>query len=385
MVVKPRHTFVDGAGLVSSSYISAWCGGGSGGASGGTSNLVDLCHDASIQFGSEPPLFAKPPGWNESGSGAGGGTATATPAAPIPFPSRPAADGGGGVFQASNPIHSSPSRPSGGGGIWGGALAAMAAALGGGGGSGSGGGTAQPSSSSGGPVAHPLPTSTARPSTGGGGADVVDLDAAWRAAAMAGLAARLRGALAAAAAADAASTTVDGRRRAQLAERAAQLEAGRAALVAEKGALEERVGALRGQAAALDAWLASNEPKSPGVGGGPPIDPDTAVEPADALSRQALAGQAEDMAIEDALYALDRALSAGGVGAEAYLRAVRRLCARQFILRALGGRVAAAQQAHKGGSAAAAAGGAADGSVALPQGDSWASSGVLTNNPLVQH
>lgn len=28
------------------------------------SNLVDMAHDTSIQFGEAPPLFARPPGWS---------------------------------------------------------------------------------------------------------------------------------------------------------------------------------------------------------------------------------------------------------------------------------------------------------------------------------
>jgi hypothetical protein len=30
----------------------------------GRSNLVDMAHDTSIQFGEAPPLFARPPGWS---------------------------------------------------------------------------------------------------------------------------------------------------------------------------------------------------------------------------------------------------------------------------------------------------------------------------------
>jgi len=129
-------------------------------------------------------------------------------------------------------------------------------------------------------------------------------------------------------------------------------------------------------------------------------DADAAIEPADALSAQALATQAEDMAVEDALYALDGALAAGALTSEPYLRAVRRLCSRQYSLRALGAKVAerqhalAAEAAEAGAAAAARAAAtnrpsppppssssaaAAAPGVEMPQGDSWCSSGVLSN------
>lgn len=46
------------------------------------------------------------------------------------------------------------------------------------------------------------------------------------------------------------------------------------------------------------------------------------VVPADDLSRQALSAQAEDLAVEDTLVVLDKALGAGALEADAYLRQV---------------------------------------------------------------
>ena len=54
------------------------------------------------------------------------------------------------------------------------------------------------------------------------------------------------------------------------------------------------------------------------------FDADKAIVPTDSLSRQALEAQAKDMAIEDALYALDKALQHGTITSEAYLKQVRR-------------------------------------------------------------
>ena len=53
------------------------------------------------------------------------------------------------------------------------------------------------------------------------------------------------------------------------------------------------------------------------------IDPDEAIVAADSLSQQALEAQAEDLAIEDTLYALERALTNGVITADAYLKQVR--------------------------------------------------------------
>ena len=61
----------------------------------------------------------------------------------------------------------------------------------------------------------------------------------------------------------------------------------------------------------LLAWHAGSE-----------FDADTAIVPTDSLSRQALEAQAKDMAIEDALYALDKALQHGTITSEAYLKQV---------------------------------------------------------------
>jgi hypothetical protein len=58
------------------------------------------------------------------------------------------------------------------------------------------------------------------------------------------------------------------------------------------------------------------------------VDVDAAFVAADALGAQALAAAAEDAALEDALYALDQALEAGALPADAYLKQVR--CGHSF-------------------------------------------------------
>lgn len=52
------------------------------------------------------------------------------------------------------------------------------------------------------------------------------------------------------------------------------------------------------------------------------VDPDTAIVAADPLCQQALECQAEDMAIEDTLYALERALTDGHLPSDTYLKQV---------------------------------------------------------------
>ena len=54
------------------------------------------------------------------------------------------------------------------------------------------------------------------------------------------------------------------------------------------------------------------------------IDPDTAIVPVDELAAQALEVQAEDMALEDTLYALQKAFQGGHLDATTYLRQVPR-------------------------------------------------------------
>lgn len=56
------------------------------------------------------------------------------------------------------------------------------------------------------------------------------------------------------------------------------------------------------------------------------MEADEAIVPADVLSRQALDAQAEDLALEDALYSLDKALQDGVVTPDVYLKQVRPHC-----------------------------------------------------------
>jgi hypothetical protein len=71
------------------------------------------------------------------------------------------------------------------------------------------------------------------------------------------------------------------------------------------------------------------------------LDIDTVFIGEDALAQQAIAAAAEDLAIDDTLDGLDRALGAGLIPPEAYLKHVRGLCRQQFMHRALSQEIAA--------------------------------------------
>ena len=173
-----------------------------------------------------------------------------------------------------------------------------------------------------------------------------------------------RGSAALAASAAAASRDVS-----QLLEEQGALERRRAALAAqlaplrgEREGLEQHSSSLGAASVALEAWLAENEPRV-----ADPIDPDAALQPADAWGRQALQAGAEDAAVEDCLYALAGALEKGRLPLDLYLRLVRQLCREQFMARATGLVVAAAQGAHAHASGSRELGGVAPQPPPLPK------------------
>ena len=55
MIIKAGHSIVNASGFVNSPYVRNW--------SQPHSTLMIMCNDVSIQFGQDPPLFSKPPGW----------------------------------------------------------------------------------------------------------------------------------------------------------------------------------------------------------------------------------------------------------------------------------------------------------------------------------
>jgi ESCRT-I complex subunit TSG101 len=73
-------------------------------------------------------------------------------------------------------------------------------------------------------------------------------------------------------------------------------------------------------------------------------DIDAAFETQDRFSKQLLESSAEDLAIEDLMYALDKAAQDGRIGAEVYLKNTRNLSREQFFHRATCIKVRAMQQ-----------------------------------------
>lgn len=132
------------------------------------------------------------------------------------------------------------------------------------------------------------------------------------------------------------------------------------------------------QANALETWLSANDRPTT------ELDPDRIFEPADALSRQLLDCISSDLAIEDTMYALDKALQAGaggpslrrsgsggdgasargGLAVDTYLKEVRSLAREQFTFRALELKIRAAQRSAR--VAQMAAPGPHSGGVAMP-------------------
>ncbi|EIE25211.1 tumor susceptibility protein [Coccomyxa subellipsoidea C-169] len=214
-----------------------------------------------------------------------------------------------------------------------------------------------------------------------------NLQELFRKSAIAELTKRLQGSLARAN--DAATADMDKlfEQQAELTRRERDITRGVESIQAERHALEGCVLEMSGKAAALGKWLVENEKKL--VSG--EVDADTAILPADVLSKQALEGQAEDLALEDTLYSLDKALQNNSLTPELYIKQVRALCGKQFMVRALGRKVANRQDQLRRAyhNAPTAAGSLRRDSVPgpshvqMPQGDSWTSVGILSN-PLTQ-
>ncbi|KAL1362285.1 hypothetical protein HN51_010550 [Arachis hypogaea] len=89
----------------------------------------------------------------------------------------------------------------------------------------------------------------------------------------------------------------------------------------------------------LEGWLRDNQ----GMRLGSLENAEDAFDCVDVLSKQMLDCTASDLAIEDTLYALDKAVQVGSVPFDQYLRSVRALSREQFFHRATAAKVRAAQ------------------------------------------
>ncbi|GLT93412.1 hypothetical protein SLE2022_112060 [Rubroshorea leprosula] len=108
----------------------------------------------------------------------------------------------------------------------------------------------------------------------------------------------------------------------------------------EKESLEQQLQVVLMNTDILDSWVRDNKEKTKKWGD---LDVDNAFECMDVLSKQILESAAADLAIEDAVYSLDKALQEGTVPFDQYLRNVRLLSREQFFQRATAAKVRAEQ------------------------------------------
>jgi ESCRT-I complex subunit TSG101 len=106
----------------------------------------------------------------------------------------------------------------------------------------------------------------------------------------------------------------------------------------EKETLEKQLQMVLMNTDVIEGWVRDNEMKRRRE-----FDIDDVFVPADDLSRQMVECTAADLAAEDTIYALDKAVQDSSIPFEAYLKNVRMLSREQFFHRALSARVRAAQ------------------------------------------
>jgi ESCRT-I complex subunit TSG101 len=128
-----------------------------------------------------------------------------------------------------------------------------------------------------------------------------------------------------------------------LRHRGEELNRGLKEMIDEKEALEQQLQMVLMNGDVLESWLRDNEAKIIRGLGGDVIDVDDAFECVDALSKQMIESTAADLAIEDVVYALDKAAQEGAMPFDQYLRSVRLLSREQFFYRATAAKVRAAQ------------------------------------------
>eukprot|EP01090_Pellita_catalonica_P019989 TRINITY_DN6952_c0_g1_i1.p1 TRINITY_DN6952_c0_g1~~TRINITY_DN6952_c0_g1_i1.p1 ORF type:complete len:206 (-),score=21.14 TRINITY_DN6952_c0_g1_i1:37-654(-) len=79
----------------------------------------------------------------------------------------------------------------------------------------------------------------------------------------------------------------------------------------------------------VNGWL-----QSKGAGGNGGSDVDAMTQPSDSYSQQLLNLVAEDAAIDDAIYHVERNVYNGNINAQDFIRSIRQLSKRQFLARA---------------------------------------------------
>lgn len=124
----------------------------------------------------------------------------------------------------------------------------------------------------------------------------------------------------------------------QLKQRKDQLNQGIGSLQQEKENLEQQLQILCTNTDLLGSWLKEQGEVSLD------IDVDDTFQPCDALSKQMLECTSVDLALEDVLYSLDKAVQEGSIPVDVYLKQVRTISREQFFQRAISLKNLAAQQ-----------------------------------------
>ena len=119
----------------------------------------------------------------------------------------------------------------------------------------------------------------------------------------------------------------------QLINRHEQMQDGLRRLQTQSERLDFHVSAMKADTTAIDMWLMENESNADDDDS--QIDPDLAIVGDSSKIDQLIDAMAEDAAIEDILYVLEKAVQNGKVDFETYMKNVRSLCREQFFSRAI--------------------------------------------------
>uniref|UniRef100_A0A1D1XJ06 Protein ELC n=1 Tax=Anthurium amnicola TaxID=1678845 RepID=A0A1D1XJ06_9ARAE len=136
---------------------------------------------------------------------------------------------------------------------------------------------------------------------------------------------------------------------AALRRREEELSRGLRGMQEEKEGLEQQLQLVLMNTDVLEGWVRDNEGKKRRD----EVDVDQVFEPCDPLSRQLMECTAADLAVEDTVYSLDKAVQEGAIPFDMYLKNIRALSREQFFHRAISAKVRAAQVQAQAGSMAA--------------------------------
>ncbi|CAH8358568.1 unnamed protein product [Eruca vesicaria subsp. sativa] len=141
---------------------------------------------------------------------------------------------------------------------------------------------------------------------------------------------------------------------ATLKRREEELTRGLHEMVSEKETLEQELQIISMNTDVLESWVRENQGKSENlIVDLDVVGFDSAFVCMETLSRQMLECTASDLAVEDAVYAMDKSFRDGVLSFDQYLRSVRLLSREQFFYRAMGEKVRGMQMEAQVGSIAA--------------------------------